>query len=469
MPDPIETIEEPEVVETTETAPPTGFGGLGEALKAQVPGLTEETTHDTSKYTKKAPDSTTEEVVAPVEKTLGRAEDGKFKAAEVEEPKTVQAIERDADLHAEIDATVRPKTRKIIESSRAQAIAARNERDAEKARVTEWETRFKELETKLKTSVAPKELEDELVTLRTRVRELDISKDPALETKYDAVIKKNAASALELLKGQGLFSRVAKAGEAPVEIGEAEKRMITAEIEKSGTGLRGMAKYIRVLEQGGEYEAAERLRALAQHTDRLAADKSEEIGKWSKDYEGFQATRTREQQQRQEAYSTAVRSHGEKALQADLTELQKQIPFLAPPPAVLPADSAEIKTAKQKAITEYEGAIASLQAGAKTFNTDGLSPEKAAEVNGKMTASAIQSLILKGHVIPRLLKEATANAARIKELETEVGKIRKAGSINRAHSAALSTSEQGRKVPDASLSLAEALQATLSQRNQGVD
>ncbi len=483
MPDSPEDIDvaDTAAVETAEAAPateapPENFSSLGDALKEQVPGIenllhtqttdpkgnriagTEPTKRDeTGKFLPKtAPLAQAEAEVKP-------AEEKKPEVTETDAAKT-----RDADLDAETDKQMSRNTRKRFDTVKAVAKVARDERDARAAEAAEAIKERDQLREQLKTQVVPKEVQEEVETLRSRVRELDISKDPALEAKYDAKIKTNSASAIELLKEQGLFMKVPEKDKPAVEMSPAEQKALTAEIEKGGIGIRGMAKYIRALEQGNEYEAAERLRALAQHNDRLAAEKTEEIGKWAKDYEGLKATRSQAEQAQRKGYEEAVQTHGKKTLEADLMELQKQLPFLNRPAEIVASDSADVKASKGKAIAEYDAAIATLTAGAKAYNTDGLPPEKAAEVTGRMTAAAIQSLILKQAVIPRLLKEAATMSARIKELEAGEAARRKAGTINRAHSAALEAPNNGKRAPSSDLSIEDALKQVMSENGVAV-
>lgn len=476
MPDPIteEEIQPPETDETTPVvpeSPPENFNSLADALAEAVPGI-EKLTHTQSTNPKG-------EKIAEVSTIPPRDDAGKFKATtEPAKPAETAPVTtapvttapvanaRDTDLEAEVDPQVRPKTRKVIDTFKGHAVAARNERDAAVARAAEIETKYKDAETKLKTQVAPKEMQDELETLRTRVRELDVSKDPAIEAKYDNRIKSNSTSAMEVLKEQGLFMKSGGDGKPLVEMTPSEAKVLTAEIERAGVGIRGMAKYISQLEKGGEYAAAEQLRALAQHNDRLAYEKTEEISKWAKDYDGLKARRAQEAQSQNTAYTDTVRKVGESTLKADMAELESKIEFLKRPAPSLATDSPEVKAAKDKASAEYDTAIASLAEGVKAFNVDGLPPEKAAEVSGKMSAAAIQSVILKQHVIPRLLKEAAANVARIKELEASESKRRKAGELNRAHSAALNAPADGKRAPSSELSMEEAL-ASIVRENGG--
>lgn len=361
----------------------------------------------------------------------------------------------DVDAALKADPHMRPSTRKVIEGFKGERDAARAERDRVQGELTAAQTKLTEAETKLKTIKAPKEMEDELTALRSQVRELDISKDPALVKKYDTKIKANSETALGLLKDFGVFTVLDK-DKKPVDMSEADKKALTAEIEKSGFGIRGMARYISALEKAGEYEAAERLRQTASQNDQLAAAKQEEIANWQKDYEGLQAQRTRDATEAQTAYLGTVKAEGETSLQGELTELVKNFPHLNRPPAPLETDSAEVKAQKQKALDEYVAAEKKLEEEVKVFSTEGKTPEQAAKAYGRMSAAAVTSLILKQHVLPKLQKELADATARAMAAETDLAKLRKAGNLNKAHSAAITQPSKDGKVPAAELSLEEA-------------
>lgn len=380
------------------------------------------------------------------------------------------ATGRDADLDtSKLNPRMHESTRKVIDGYAQKAREARDRVDALQREHSTLTGKIKELEDRLKTIKAPKEMEDELATLRTRVRELDISKDPELQSRYDARIKKNSEAALGLLKDFSIFKVAPKDGGELRDMSEAEKKALTTEIERAGFGIRGMARYISALEKAGEYEAAERLRRYASENDSLTQEKEEEIATWTKDYEGFQAQKTREAEEQRNAYLQTVKTAGETFLQQDLGELVKQFPYLNRPPAPQASDSPEVAAAKQKALDEYDAAAKTLEERVKTFNVEGQPPEKAAEAYGRLQSSAIQAVILKEHVLPRLLKESGAAAARVKELEAEVAKFRKAGTINRAHAAAITTPTQQGRAPSSDLSLEAAAKQIASEMGIKVD
>lgn len=368
----------------------------------------------------------------------------------------------DIDAAIKADPQMRPSTRKVIDAFKTERDSARAERDRVQTELATAQAKITEIDGKLKTIKAPKEMEDELASLRQQVRQLDISKDPALVKKYDAKIKTNGESALGLLKDFGVFTVLDK-DKKPVEMTEAEKKALSSEIEKTGFGIRGMARYISALEKAGEYEAAERLRQMASQNDQLARDKQEEVDTWNKDYEGLQAQRTRESEAAHTAYLSTVKAEGETSLQSELGELVKTFPHLNRPPAPLETDSTEVKAQKQKAIDEYTAAEQQLNESVKVFSSEGKTPEQQAKAYGKMSSAAVTSLILKQHVLPKLQKDLAEATARAVAAETDLAKLRKAGNLNRAHSAAITTPHNGTKVPAADLSLEEAARAIAAE------
>ncbi len=71
----------------------------------------------------------------------------------------------------------------------------------------------------------------------------------------------------------------------------------------------------------------------------------------------------------------------------------------------------------------------------KAFNPAGVAPEKQAEAVGRLNAAAIQAVIIKERVIPRMIRERNELTTRNKELEARIAKYENAGKLSRAHSA----------------------------------
>lgn len=377
------------------------------------------------------------------------------------------------DVEKNLDKHTKPSTRKVISTFKGEAIAAR-----ERANKAEQERQaiIKErdaLQEQIKSGKPPKEIEDELTTLRERVRELDATRDPAIEAKYDKPVQKNTDAAIAMLGDYGFFKvadtdKDGKPTGTYRDMSEKEKATVTAQLKTTGVSLKTMAKHINALEKSGDYDGAEQLRALAQENDRLARDKATEISQIKGNYEGRAQARTKEQQAQQEQIQNVVTTTSQKALQADIAELAKSYPDIAVPPEPLPTDSAAVVASKKARIAEYAAAAKQVEEAVKAFNGAGLPADKAAEAQGRMTASAVKAVILQQHVLPKMVKAAAEKDARIKDLEAQVAKFRTAGGLNRAHSAAASapSGNQAPAVP-AGATFADSLREGLKAR--GVD
>lgn len=377
------------------------------------------------------------------------------------------------DVENNLDKHTKPSTRKVISTFKGEAIAAReraNKADAERAAAIKERDA---LQDQIKSGKPPKEVEDELNTLRERLRELDVSRDPAIEAKYDKPVQKNTDTAISMLGDYGFFKvaeqdKDGKATGAFRDMTEKEKAQVTTQLKTAGINLKTMARHINALEKSGDYDGAEQLRALAQENDRLAREKANEITSIKGNYEGRAQARTKEQQAQQDQIQSIATTTSQKTLQADIAELAKSFPAIAVPPDPLPTDSAAVVASKKAAIAEYTAAAKQVEEAVKAFNPSGLPPDKAAEAQGRMTASAVKAVILQQHVLPKMVKDAQASAVRIKDLEAQVAKFRNAGGTNRAHIAAINApnGQQPPAVP-AGATFADSLAVAMKAR--GVD
>lgn len=367
-----------------------------------------------------------------------------------------------------LDPHTKPRTRQIIEGIKAKAIAERERAvKAEQSRA-ELEKQYNELKTQAESSKPSKAIEDEITTLRERVRELDVTKDPAIEAKYDKPITANTDAAIGLMGEMGFFK--VKEGEGKYrDMTDKEKAAVTNQIKSAGVGIRSMAQHIKALENAGEVEAAEQLRDFARENDRLAREKNSEITQIKGDFEGRAKVRAQQQQQEQAQIQEITRATSEKTISADLAEIAKTFPQVVRPPEPTATDPAPVVASKKAAIAEYETAQKQVAESAAMFNEAGLSPPKAAEARGRIIASAVQAVIIKNHILPRMVKEQQAQATRIKELQSQVDGFKKAGNLNRAHAASITsgTSKPAGGDVSANASFTDALAANL--KAAGVD
>jgi len=410
-----------------------------------------------------------EEEAADAKKAADAAEAAK-KAAPVASDKPVhQDLE---DEVKKLDPHTKPKTRQIIEGIKAKVITERERAiAAEKARA-DAEQRAKDLEAQVATGKPSKALEDELTTLRERVRELDATKDPEIESKYDKPISSNTEAAISLLGDLGLFTVKEKdaAGKDIIRpMTDKEKAVVVNNVKTAGVSLRTMAQHIKALEGAGLVEEAEQLRDYARENDRMAREKAAAIQGIKSNLEGRVQARTQAQMAEQEQINKIAASTSENALKTNLAEIAKSFPQINRPPEPVATDAAPVVAAKKAAIAEFDKAASQIAESVKVFQTDGLPPPKAAEARGRMAAAAVESVILKNHVLPAMAKDNTALQARVKELEAQVASFRKAGTVNRAHAAAITAGANGgapANVP-ANASFADSLAAQL--RARGVD
>lgn len=339
--------------------------------------------------------------------------------------------ERDTDLKVpeQSAAHLHPKTRKLIEERNSKIAAARDERDRLAKEKADLEAALNEERAKAKTTVVPKQLEEEVKTLRERVRELDITKDPEIETKYDRPITENNDRVVETLKKFGFGTRIVdgKAVPAPEDI---------QALLKSGISLKTVKPYLDELDKLGEADDAETIREAIRENVRLGRGKQTEIDTWKKDYEGRVSTRTQQQQQQAEQATTQIRTVAQAEMKAEVDSLVKDFPYILPPPAPDAKDAPAVREAKQKALEEFNASAEKVKQITAAFNPNGLPPEKAYAAQGKLNAAAVKGVLLSQHVLPRVLRDMKAKDARIAELEADLGKIRKAGSVSRAHAAA---------------------------------
>lgn len=133
-----------------------------------------------------------------------------------------------------------------------------------------------------------------------------------------------------------------------------------------------------------------------------------------------------------------IREHSQRILNSDIAALSKDLPYLQRPSEPLPTDSAAVTKAKQDSIAAYDAMAKQISDSLSDLDSSKASPDKVAEINGRVSANAVQSIIFKQHVLPRLMKDLADLRARNTELESKFGKIKTAGTLSRAHAAAAS-------------------------------
>lgn len=360
------------------------------------------------------------------------------KPAPVEEKPAEQPKQRDDDLKLDVrqSAAMHPKTKKIIEERNQKIIAERNKADTLAKEREEMAAELNRVREQLKKGAMPKEAEEELKTLRERIREMDITRDPSFEIRFDRPVAENQGRILNILQEFGV---------GKTQDGEDDPEVVE-NLKKEGLNFKTVAPYIKKLSEEGYEEEAEQLRELLRENIRIKNSKEKEISEWKTNFETKKQQAAQFSQQQSEKTAVEVREHATRILNSDIAELSKEFPFLNRPADPLPTDSAAIVKAKQDAIAAYDSAAKSISDAVAQLDPSKASPDKIAEVNGRLTANAVQNIIVRQHILPRLLKDLSDLKARNSELEAKVGKIKTAGSLSRAHAAAASA-PAGAKAP----------------------
>ena len=306
--------------------------------------------------------------------------------------------DRDADLKPNLNPNTHPKTKEVIESFKTKAVEARNERDR-------LAKELEEVKAKGGAGTVPENVTKELEELRNRVRELDITRDPSLKAKYDDKIAANVESVLKTLKENGL-------GE------DAEGKEIPGFFDKlkaGGVNLKTLLPYIKKLEEAGELDTAEDLKDMLRSNQRLEKAKGEEIQDWTKNYAQRQQAVQAEQEKQVKEYQGRIM----KETDAEILSTLEAFPQLKRPPQVMPNDSPAVKKEKERVQAEYSEEYKRYQ--------DAVT--EAAKEHGTTFKAAAVGLLYKNHITPRLQKSLTEANERVKALEAELGKIKKAGSF----------------------------------------
>ena len=345
--------------------------------------------------------------------------------------------ERDKDLPApENDPHIRPKFAKDFKAIKGKVVEARNQLDAERKAKSDLELRLKQLEEAAKKPAElPKDVAEKLAAYEQRIRELDITKSPEIQQKYDAKVDSNNTAIIDTLK---------KFGFGQDEEGKEDAAAIK-QLRDAGLSFKTLKPYIDKLHENGLVDEAETISELLRDNVRTAKAKETEIASWKTSYEAKAQERQQQTQAQQQSFQQEVAKHQDRLLNADLEEISKIFPNAKRPADPLATDTPAIAAAKKQAQQEYDTMRAGIEEGLKGFNATGLPPEKAAEVHAKIGVAAIKSLLFQNYVVPKLHSDLQAQMNRVKELEGELGKVRKAGSISKAHSAAIQNTKGNEK------------------------
>lgn len=358
------------------------------------------------------------------------------KPEETAKPASTSPRDSDLGLDTRQASAMHPKTKKIIEERNQKIIAERNKAESLAKEKEALATQLNEAREALKKGVIPKDVEEELAKLRETVREVDIQRDPTLYTKYDAPIAKNQGQILKVLQSFGVGKTVE---------GRDDPEAV-AKLTKDGLNFKTVTPYIKKLSDEGFEEEAEQLRELLRDNIRIKTAKESEISEWKTNFASKKEQSAVEQRQYQERNISDVREHSQRILNSDIATLSKDFPMLQRPADPLPTDSSAVTKAKQDSLAAYDAMAKQVGEAISQLDSSKVTPDKVAEVSGRVSANAVQSIILKQHVLPKLMKDLAELRARNTELESKFGRIKTAGTLSRAHSAAASA-PAGAKAP----------------------
>lgn len=322
------------------------------------------------------------------------AEAPKPTEAPEEKPAEDAAEPRDTDLEGIDNPHAAPRTKQVIQTLKAKAVEARNERDRLAAEVEALKAK--------PASVDPEKLE-ELEQLRQIVRRTNIEQDPQLVKKYDQRMAANNDRVLGILK----------------EFGLPEDKV--AELKKAGISLTQLKPWLDIMEKQkgveGVLEAADEIREQLRENLRLKRSREQEIADWQANYE----------KREQEAAAEAARANDEARsrilsdLTNDLAELTRICPEIKKPAAPTESDTPALRVAKQKALDAFTVEAKKVQ-------------EKVNELSKNEDLRfrvAVQGTIYRDQVVPRLNAKIASLEAQLQQLQGTAAKVRKAGSLTK--------------------------------------
>lgn len=282
---------EPTADETPQTVP-----------EINEPEATEHEVNEVSQDTEEPKDDETELKKIYDEKTTGKKE-GLLSSKKEEvkpepkaEPTPTAPVtnDRDKDLPTpEKDPHIRPKFANDFKAIKSKVIEARNQLDAERKAKADLELRLKQLEDAAKKPAElPKDIQEKLASYEQRIRELDISKSPEIQSRYDAKIVSNIESIIDTLKGFGL---------GVTEDGKEDKKAID-DLKKSGITFKTIKPYADKLREGGYIDEAETIEELLRDNVRTARARESEIASWKTSYESKAQERQQAQKREQDQF-----------------------------------------------------------------------------------------------------------------------------------------------------------------------
>ncbi len=331
------------------------------------------------------------------------AEEEAKKAAEAPpaEGAAKPVAERDTDLkelEAKLDPHASPKTKAHFQAQAAKIIEARDRADAVAKEAADAKAALEEA----RKGGLPKEVDEELKQLRDTVRELDATRDPALQAKYDKKIAGNDEAIIKVLRENGLG----------LDAAGKEMPGVVDALKKAGLSRKTLEAQITALEKAGQHESAEEIKDLLRENSRLAKDKEREIGELKAGYETRQT-------QAAEAQKKELEAGNKRMTDTFLKEVQK-FDFLKEPPAVKPEDPPAVRKEKEKAIAAANDRVLKFAEAVKREAANPLDAQIAARTG----------ILYRDHVVPTLQGQITARDATITSLQAQIKALKGAGDLS---------------------------------------
>ncbi len=412
-----------------------------------------------------------------------RGPDGKFlpKETKAEEPKletpaaaAAPVVEDKPPTIEELEKTIPSMDKKSQKRYTAwiaaqKGIEARAKAAEEKAAALE--ARAKELEAKaVPAATVPKEIEEELSTLRNITRQVAIERDPAFQKQHDAPIAKNISNL------DAAFTEVWQANGAKPEAIKAR----LDQFKRGGYNWDLVGDEIAAMRDRKMNGTALKIESMVRRNDELSSARADAIGAQNelngqsaaKQAEALKVHQTRQQQLRE----IASKGTTEGFVNTE-AEFKKMFPSLVAPELPTDKDTPQLQASKKAARAEYDNAVSSVRTEFARFAPDPADPEKTAKLTGEFQSLALFGLLAKNHLLPKFAKELAARDAQIGERETRLAAFKKAGAVNGAHLAAAqdtstkkSKTEEVMNDPDRKPGdlLRAAAQEVASRQSQGI-
>lgn len=318
------------------------------------------------------------------------------------------AADRDKDLEFQENQHQSPKTKKIIETLKTAAKQARDERDMVTAKLR---TEVKEMRAMIESgSGMTPAMKKQYDQYRDMVRQLQIERDPEIVEKYDNRISSNIKRVCDILSEQGLGTD---------ENGKKIPGYMEKLVSSGSINLKNLTKTLKTLEDAGEVEAAEEIRAALLENSKLSRERVTEIEAYKKDFDARQV-QSQESQKRMIAEAT---ERFNSAITKDVQELGNAFPELKRPPEPTDSDDEGTKAAKLKAIESWQTELGGIIKKIESIAGD--------NQEGEVTRfrTAIQGLIIRDALVPRMRNQIKSLKSQLDAANSTLGKFRKAGTL----------------------------------------